>query len=142
MAVKKAETKKTSAVAAKVNIDTAATAEKTVKQEAVKASPAKKAVPEKKPVAEKKTAAEKKPVKKASAVKAAAKKSKTVKKEVYLQFAGKEMLVDELTQKAQDIWTKELGNKVADIESFQIYLKPEESAAYYVINDVSGKVEL
>lgn len=71
-----------------------------------------------------------------------ARKAKVLKKEIYLQFADKELLVEEVTQRVQQIWTKELGYKVSEIESFKIYLKPEEATAYYVVNEISGKIEL
>ena len=35
------------------------------------------------------------------------------------------------------------GNKLSSIESFTIYVKPEENSAYYVINeDITGRVDL
>ena len=37
------------------------------------------------------------------------------------------------------------GNKVGDIKTIEIYVKPEESAAYYVVNGVGAddyKIEL
>ena len=62
---------------------------------------------------------------------------------MFLQFAGKEYTEKEIFQKVKDVWTKELKNKVGDMKSVQIYLKPEESAAYYVVNgDTTGKIEL
>ena len=34
-------------------------------------------------------------------------------------------------------------NKVGDMKDVKIYLKPEESAAYYVVNgDTTGKIDL
>ena len=36
-----------------------------------------------------------------------------------------------------------MGRKESELKSLTLYVKPEESAAYYVINDdVTGKVEL
>lgn len=62
---------------------------------------------------------------------------------MFLQFAGKEYTEKEILQKVKDIWTKVLKNKVGDMKDVKIYLKPEESAAYYVVNgDTTGKVEL
>ena len=92
---------------------------------------------EKKTTAAKKTAA-----KKPAAKKPAAKKAE-LKTEMFLQFAGKEYTEKEILQKVKDIWTKVLKNKVGDMKDVKIYLKPEESAAYYVVNgDTTGKVEL
>ena len=84
-----------------------------------------------------KTAAKKAPAKKTTAKKA------EVKTEMFLQFAGKEYTEKEIFQKVKDVWTKVLKNKVGDLKDVKIYLKPEDSAAYYVINgDTTGRVEL
>lgn len=65
------------------------------------------------------------------------------KQEVYVQFAGKEILQKDLLDQVKEIWTKELGNKVKDMVDVKVYVKPEESAAYYVINEtVTGTIEL
>mgnify|MGYP000578693010 CR=1 FL=1 len=85
----------------------------------------------------KKTAAKKAPAKKTTAKKA------EVKTEMFLQFAGKEYTEKEIFQKVKDVWTKVLKNKVGDLKDVKIYLKPEDSAAYYVINgETTGRVEL
>lgn len=92
----------------------------------------------------KKTAAKKTTTKKttAAAKKAAADKAE-VRTEIFLQFAGKEYTQDEILQKVKDIWTYDLNNNVDDIKDVQLYLKPEESAAYYVVNgNTTGKVVL
>lgn len=77
-------------------------------------------------------------------VKAPAKKKAPAKtQEIYLQYAGKEILDKDLTDRVKEIWTKELGNKVKDMADVKIYVKPEESAVYYVINgEVSGSFEI
>lgn len=83
-------------------------------------------------------------------VKKAAKKTaaKTTKKadlktEFFLQFSGKEYTEKEILKKVKDVWTKDLKNKVGDMKDVKIYLKPEESAAYYVVNgDTTGRVDL
>ena len=79
---------------------------------------------------------------KAATKKAAAKKA-AVKETVYLQYLGKEIDKDEILKQVKEIWTKQLKNKVGDMKSVTLYLKPEENAAYYVINgDITGKVDL
>lgn len=79
-------------------------------------------------------------------VKAAAKapaKKNVVKEEVYLQCFGKEVSKDDLMKTVKEIWTKQMKNKVGDMKSVALYLKPEENKAYYVINgDVTGSIEL
>lgn len=80
---------------------------------------------------------------KTAAKKAPAKKTAVVKETIYLQYLGKEIDKDELVQRVKDIWTKDLEQKAADLKDVTLYLKPEENAAYYVVNgDVTGKIEL
>ena len=92
-------------------------------------------------------AKEEKPAKKAPAKKTAAKKTPAkkaeVKTEMFLQFAGKEYTEKEIFQKVKEVWTKVLKNKVGDMKDVKIYLKPEESAAYYVVNgETTGRIDL
>lgn len=129
---KKLETK------AGVLVDTPAAEEKkaATAKIAAKKTTAKKA-------AAKTTAAKKTAAKKTTATKKAAAKKAEIKTEMYLQFSGKEYSQEEILQKVKDIWTYDLHQNVDDIKDVQLYLKPEESAAYYVVNGVeSGKVVL
>ncbi len=129
---KKIETK------AGVLVDTPAAEEKkaATAKTAAKKTTAKKA-------AAKTTAAKKTAAKKTTATKKAAAKKAEIKTEMYLQFSGKEYSQEEILQKVKDIWTYDLHQNVDDIKDVQLYLKPEESAAYYVVNGVeSGKVVL
>ena len=129
---KKIETK------AGVLVDTPAAEEKkaATAKAAAKKTTAKKA-------AAKTTAAKKTAAKKTTATKKAAAKKAEIKTEMYLQFSGKEYSQEEILQKVKDIWTYDLHQNVDDIKDVQLYLKPEESAAYYVVNGVeSGKVVL
>ena len=85
-----------------------------------------------------KTVAKKAPVKTAAVKKAPAKKE-AVKAVVNLQFAGKSYTDDDLVKIAKDVWKYDLGNKATDFKSVELYVKPEESRAYYVINgEVTG----
>ena len=62
-----------------------------------------------------------------------------MKSNLYIQFSGKEIKEEDIVAAAKEAW-KEAGNKAKDLKTFDIYVKPEESAAYYVINeDFSGK---
>lgn len=90
-------------------------------------------------------AVEAQPVEKAeekTAVKAAAKKApakKTVKKaelktEMHIQFAGKSYSQEDLVKIARDVWKYDLKQKVRDLESVDLYVKPEENMVYYVMN--------
>ena len=112
-------------------------------KEEVKKAPAKKAAAKKAEVkveAEEVKVEEVKEVKKAPAKKAAAKKAE-VKPSVLLQFGGQETSMDTLVENAKKAFEAE-GNNVADIKEIQIYVKPEEYAAYYVINGVTGRINL
>ena len=83
----------------------------------------------------------KKETKKAPEKRAAAKDIKT---SVVVQFAGKEVTEKELIAAVKKAYTKK-GNKVGDIKTIEIYVKPEESAAYYVVNGIGAddyKIEL
>lgn len=103
----------------------------TVKKEPVKKAPAKKAA--EKPAA---PAAKKAPAKRtaaAPAVKAEAKETVTV------QFAGKSYSSEDLVKIAKDVWKYDLGRNEEEFRTVELYVKPEESSVYYVINgDVSG----
>ena len=93
-------------------------------------------------MAEKKTTAKKTTVK-AAETKAAAPAKKTtrkpaVKSTVTVQFAGKEFKTSELVDQIKASYTGE-----AALKTVEVYVKPEEGKAYYVINgDVTGAVEL
>lgn len=102
----------------------------------------KKAEPKK---AEKKTAAKpagKKAVKKETAPAAAEKKAvkKAVTANVHLQFSGKSYTNEDLMNIMKDVWTYDLNQKEEDIKSVELYVKPEESMVYYVVNgEISGR---
>lgn len=107
-----------------------------VKAAAEKATPvvkaaAEKVVPAAKVVAEKATTAKK-------AVKTTAKKATTKKTEVKatvsVQFDGKSYTTEELVKIAKDVWKYDLKKKVGDFKTVELFVKPEESIVYYVIN--------
>lgn len=78
-------------------------------------------------------------------VKAAAKApaKKPLKETVYLQYMGKETDKDDIVKRVKDVWTKEMKNKIGDIHTLTLYIKPEENMVYYVINgEVTGNLEL
>ena len=84
--------------------------------------------------------------KKETAKKALAKRTtaKDIKTSVVVQFAGKEVTEKDLIAAVKKAYTKK-GNKVGDIKTIEIYVKPEESAAYYVVNGIGAddyKIEL
>jgi spore coat polysaccharide biosynthesis protein SpsF (cytidylyltransferase family) len=65
-----------------------------------------------------------------------------MKQRIILQANGSEVEIDAFVVDAKQAW-KDAGNKVKEIKTLDIYVKPEESKCYYVINDdFSGAVEL
>ena len=107
-----------------------------------------------KPVAEKaadtvKTTAKKTASKAKSAVKKTAAKAKVkaasgkddVTTKVYVQYAGNEVLENDVLERVKEAYVAE-GNRASGIKSVQVYLKPEENAAYYVINNTAGRIDL
>lgn len=76
-------------------------------------------------------------------------KDKEVKKaevqtqeEVYLQFAGEEIAIEEVMDKARAAYVAE-GHRASSIKSLRLYIKPEERKAYYVINEkAAGSIGL
>ena len=122
-------TKKTSAAKT-----TAKAAEKAVAEKAVaeKAAEVKEAVAE--TVAEVKTAAAKKTTEAKEAVKKTAKKvtKKAADVTITVEFAGRQAVITDLAAKAETAY--KAMNADAEIKTLDIYVKPEESAAYYVVN--------
>lgn len=135
------EEKKTTTAAKKTALketakDTAKKVEKAVEPVAKKveevAVPAAKAV--KKETA--KAAAKAKTAVKRTAAKAGAKRGpkKEAEATVSVQFSGKSYTTQELVAIAKDVWKYDLKQKVSDFKSVELYVKPEENQAYYVIN--------
>ncbi len=134
----KAETKTETKTAAKK----AAPAKKATT--AKKAAPAKKATTAKK--TETKAAAPKKEVAKkaAPAKKAAAPKAEeAVKANIVLQYGDLNVTYDTIIQNSKNNYAAEMGGNIDDIKKLSVYVKPEECAAYYVVNDkVQGRIGL
>ncbi len=134
--VKKEEVKK---AVAKKPVAKKPAAEKAVAEKKAPAKKAEKAVAEKKAPAKKaeKAVAEKKAPAKKAAKKAAAKAN------VFVQFAGKSFSQDELVKIAQDVWQYDMNKKAEDFKTVEIYVKPEENMAYFVVNgETSGSFVL
>ena len=106
----------------------AAKEEKAEEKPAAKKAPAKKAAAEKTATAEKKPAAEKKTPARRTA------KAAEPAAEVEIQFSGKEYTTEKLVAIAKDVWQYDLGGKPEEFKTVKLYVKPEESAVYYVIN--------
>ena len=68
-------------------------------------------------------------------------KKATVKKtrEVYLQWYGKEVQLNSITARIEEMWKKEMKRKISEL----VDLKVEEGKAHYVINgEITGSIEL
>lgn len=84
-------------------------------------------------------------VEKAEQPKKAPGRKAAVKEEFVLEFAGKQITQDEIRKKVKENWTKVQKNKIKDIKTIKVFLQPENSCAYYTINDEgndSYKIEL
>ena len=67
---------------------------------------------------------------------------KEIDTEVILQYREYEVNMDDVTERGKAHYFAK-GYKEDSIENMQIYVKPEDFTAYYVINDgVVGKVNL
>ncbi len=65
-----------------------------------------------------------------------------IKQQMILQFNGQEADISAVEASVKQAW-KDAGNKMVDINSLEIYVKPEEGKAYYVVNkEVDGAVDL
>lgn len=127
-------------------VKAAETAAAPVKEAAGKAEPVKTAPVKEAAVKEEKAAAPKKAAPKAAVKTTTTKTAKTAKEaasqNVYIQFAGKEVKAEELVEQVKALWTAE-GHRASSIKSLEVYVKPEDMAAYYVINGKeNGKIEL
>lgn len=123
MAIKKTtatEEKKTTA-AKTAKAETKATAAKTTKTAAAKTTDAKTTAA--------KTEEKAAPAKKPAAKKAAA---KAVEAKVYIEFNGAKVPVDEIVENVKATYKANGGND--EIKSLEVYVQPNESAAYFVVN--------
>lgn len=63
------------------------------------------------------------------------------KTNLFVEYCGKQVEDKAIVAAVKKQWT-EAGNKVGDIKTMDLYVKPEEAAVYFVINQTeSGKVE-
>ena len=85
----------------------------------------------------KKTAARKTAAPKKEAAKKAEPK-KEAKSRVFVQYLGKEISTDALAAEAKKAFVA-AGHKEEEIETIDIYVKPEENAAYYAVNGIGSE---
>lgn len=82
---------------------------------------------------------------KAPAKKTAAKttaKKEAVKSQYIVQYQNNEVELEKIEERVKAQFVSE-GHKAGTIKKINVYVKPEEYSAYYVINDkFSGRVDL
>lgn len=61
-----------------------------------------------------------------------------LKSQIVIQYQGHEISEEALIAQAKEYW-KQAGHKIGEIESLDIYVKPEEFSAYYSINQEEQK---
>ena len=143
-AAKKTTTKaaKAAEVKEEVNAEVKEEVKAEVKEETKKA-PAKKTAAKKtaaKETAAKETAAKatKTTAKKTTATKTTTKKAaKNIEESVYIQFYNKEIVTANVIENIKNVYVERFNKKLSDIKSLDVYIKPEENKAYFVINGES-----
>ncbi len=56
-----------------------------------------------------------------------------MKSDLFVQCQGKNVDTKQLLDTAKEIWKAD-GNKVKDLQTVELYYKPEEQKCYYVFN--------
>jgi len=65
-----------------------------------------------------------------------------MKVNTYVQYQGKEILAADLEKKVREVW-RHKGRLAKELNTIALYIKLEENACYYVINDeVTGVVPI
>lgn len=109
-----------------------------------KATPKQRKPRAKKAAAQKETVAKGKrgPAKKETTKKEAGKKDDSAQeKQIFIQYAEKEVTMAIIEERVKKAWESE-GHRASSIKKLDIYIKPEESAVYYVINGKNaGRVD-
>ena len=63
------------------------------------------------------------------------------KEEVFVQYNSHELRTTDIIEKAKRDFVSK-GNDISDIKEIQVYIKPSDNAAYYVVNhSETGRVE-
>lgn len=134
--------KKTAEVVKQAAMETGAVAKKAAKETSTVAKKAAKETADSvKKTAKETSTATKKAVKETTA---AVKKeyTKLALKETYIQVAGNEYKETEILKKVEESFLA-AGHKITAMKNLQLYVKPEDGAAYYVVNgEITGRVEL
>lgn len=63
-----------------------------------------------------------------------------MKTNFFVEYCGNQVSEKEIIASVKQAWV-DAGNKIGDIKTLELYVKPEESATYYIINGTeNGKV--
>jgi len=132
--VKKTSTKKAAAVVEEV---------KTAAEETVKKAPAKKTAAKKTTAKAAEAAAEVKETAKKAPAKKATKKAAAPKVTINVEYHGAQHVITDVADKALKAYAAD--HKGVAVETLEVYCKPEDGVAYYVVNgeaSESFKVEI
>lgn len=76
------------------------------------------------------------------AVSATVEQKPSMETEVFVEYDASQIRAKDVVKQVKDKY-KEEGKNIDDIRKLNVYIKPEDNAAYYVINDdENGKIEL
>ena len=146
MAVKKTETTTKSKTTPAKKVKPAEKASEVVTEVEAEAEEVKEPVKRTRRTSTKTSAAKAEGTKKETVKKETAKKVKAepeVKETVHFEFSGKTYTPEDLLKICKDVWKYDLSGKEEDFKSVELYVKPEESVTYYVINgDVKGSFNI
>lgn len=68
---------------------------------------------------------------------------KKPEEQITIQYAGRECTKDDLMSRVNEVWVNEYGKEASEMQKVAFYVKPEEFAVYYVINDdITGKFDI
>ena len=77
------------------------------------------------------------------AKKAPAKAKKNVESVLHIQYGGRSYSQEDLMNIAKDVWKYDLKREEGELESVELYVKPEENKVYYVMNgEVTGNFDI
>lgn len=130
--------------AADTNVAAKATANEAVEANNEEVKAVKKET-EKKPVAKKTTTAKKATTTKkttetktTTTAKKATNKAVEVTPTYILQYSGKEVASNDILANVKTAWVEKFQGKLEEIKTIEIYVKPEEHKAYFVVNGLSN----
>lgn len=125
----------TKAVAAETTTGTKATAKKPVEAKTVETKAAETKTAEAKKTTAKKTTTKKETT---TAKKTATKKVVEPSVSYVLQYGGKEVVTSNILETVKKIWVEKFEGKLEEIKTIELYIKPEENKAYFVVNGLSN----